>query len=164
MTNETHVKGLDDLLRVLGGLPHRLQKNVMRGALRAGAVPIAEAARQYVPTRTGQLKASIRVGSDTRKDGTPVAFVKAGDRFTVYAIDKKGRKTKAKYKTVGADGGVKYHAAYYAAWVEYGTSKAGSRPFMRPALDSQRAAALQTIGDYLAKRLPDEIAKLKAKR
>lgn len=164
MTDSTHVKGLDDLLRVLGGLPNRLQKNVMRGALRAGAVPIADAARQHVPTLTGQLKASIRTGSLIRRDGTPAAFVKAGDRYTVYALDKKGRKTKVKYKTVGADGGVKYHAAYYAAWVEFGTAKAVAKPFMRPALDGQRGAALQTMGDYLAKRLPEEIAKLKARR
>ncbi len=164
MADTTHVKGLDDLLRALGELPNRIQKNVMRSALRAGAVPIAEAARQHVPTHTGQLKASIRVDGGILKDGSPVAFVKAGARFTVYAIGKKGRKTKGKYKTVGADGSVKYHAAYYAAWIEFGTAKARAKPFMRPAFDGRQAAALQTIGDYVAQRLPVELEKLKVRR
>ena len=161
MKDGNHVKGLDDLLRLMSEFPTRVKKNVMRGALRAGAVLIAEGARQRVPELTGQLKASIRVDSFIRKDGTPMAVIKAGSRDTVYAIAKGGRKTKAEYKSVNAGGKVTYHAAYYAAWVEFGTSKAPSRPFIRPAFDGQKEAAIQAIGDYLEKRLPEEIQKLK---
>lgn len=163
MTDGTHVKGLDDLLKVMSELPLRVNKNAMRSALRAGAVLIADDARRRVPTITGQLKASIRVETYIWPGG-PVALIKAGSRDTVYAIGKKGRKTKAKYKTVGAGGKVTYHVAYYAPWVEWGTHKKPGHPFMRPAFDGMKKPAFQAIGDYLAKRLPEELAKLKGGR
>lgn len=57
------VNGLAELEKNLSNLVPRLQKNILRGALRAGAAVIADEARRRVSVDTGQLKASIRVST-----------------------------------------------------------------------------------------------------
>jgi HK97 gp10 family phage protein len=154
-----HVSGLRELRETLRQLPKAIETNVLRGAVRAGANVIAEEARRRVPVRTGQLKASIRVSTRV-SNGCVMCFVKAGSRYTVFKIGKKAKRTKDSYRTNRADGGVDYHASHYAFWVEFGTSKMASRPFMRPAFESQKDAAVTAMVDYMRQRIPNELAKL----
>lgn len=160
VAGEVNVQGLSDLMKVMDGLPAMIQQNAMRGALRAGCNVIANEARLRAPVDTGQLKASIRVSVHI-DNGVVKAFVKAGSRYKVYKIGGKGRVTKGAYKTAREDGGADYHSAFYAHWVEFGTAKAGARPFMRPALDVRKQDAVEAVAEYLRQRLPKEIAKLK---
>jgi HK97 gp10 family phage protein len=44
--------------------------------------------------------------------------------------------------------------------VEFGTSKMSPKPFMRPAFEAKKNEAVDAIRDYLAKRIPEEVAKL----
>lgn len=160
------VKGLADLQKFLDQLPAKLEQNVLRGALRAAAKPVMEAAKQNVlpvgePSDTnkrlyklyaGALRDSIRLSARIdRKRRMVVASVKAG-----------GKSAKT-----GAD-------VFYAHMVEFGTrphsvvkgsslrsSRAQTaqhpgtkaRPFMRPALDSQAKAAVIVAAEYMKKRL-----------
>jgi HK97 gp10 family phage protein len=161
--SETTVKGLADLQRALDQLPEKIEKNIMRGALRAGAKLLLEDARALCPMgppsgenariyggREGLLRDSIRVKTRSKR-GRVTAAVVAGGK------DKKG-------------GG-----AYYAHFVEYGTTphvikaRAGkllaigvskvnhpgarAKPFMRPALDKNVATSVQAAAEYIRARL-----------
>ena len=65
------LKGGPELLRLLDELPKNLERNVIRGGLRAGAKVIQQQAKANVPVRTGQLKRAIGIG--TRTDGAKLS-------------------------------------------------------------------------------------------
>lgn len=150
---DVHVKGLRELHRMLQALPLKIERNIMRGALRAGANVILEQARTNVPVAetsdrnreryggyAGALRDSLRVGTRSRKRRV-TSYVRAG-----------GIKTKG-----GAD-------VYYAHWVEYGTAPhsngrrgmhpgARPHPFLRPAADTKQTEAVVAVGKYVYRRL-----------
>lgn len=109
------VKGLSELNAFLQQLPAKIEANVLRGALYAGAKVIRDEAKALAPVASptvknrrlykgyaGALRDSIRAGAMVdRKAGKVIAYIRAGRHG-------KARKGKA------AD-------AYYATWVEYGT-------------------------------------------
>lgn len=166
MSELVHVKGLEDLQKLLDILAPRIEKNIMRGALRAGANVIKKEAQNNVPVGpaskegarlygayAGALRDSVRVSTKSKR-GKVTATVKAGG------------KTKK-----GAD-------VFYAHMVEYATSshviksKPGkalkfgnvtvkevahpgtkSQPFMRPALDARAQDAVIAAGNYIKQRL-----------
>lgn len=163
--NFTHVQGFAELQKTLLELPAKIEANILRGALRAGAQVIAEEVRTRAPEDTGTLKESVRV-STRLKRGSVHVTVKAGGRSRV---KKPGRIEQG---------------AYWGSWVEYGTAPhwikpknrkslfiaglmreivkhpgARARPFMRPAFDASHLAAVSAVRDYIAARLPKEIAK-----
>lgn len=177
-----HVHGLAELQKAMDEFPAKIEQNIMRGALRAGANVIAEEARRLVPVQSGQLRESIRVSVRPLPGGRIVATVKAGDRFKVYkgGVALKG----APYRTKRSSGGYDYHAPFYAHFVEFGTARhwikpknrkslfiagllreivdhpgARPRPFMRPALDAKARAAVEAMAEYIRKRLPREFKK-----
>lgn len=164
MTDLVHVKGLSELQAFLDQLPAKIERNVLRGALRAGAKPVLEDARRRAPTappsgknervyglRQGALRDSLRISVKVR-GGKVTASVKAGGR-------KKGD-------------------VYYARFVEYGTRPhtikargggalafgggflrsvehpgATPHPFLRPALDTRAGDAVVAAGEYIKTRL-----------
>ncbi len=65
------LKGGPELLQLLDQLPKILERNVIRGALRAGAKVIQQQAKANVPVKTGQLKRAIGIG--TRTDGAKLS-------------------------------------------------------------------------------------------
>lgn len=166
MSELIHVKGLAQLQKLLDEFAPKIQKNVMRGALRAGAKVIETAAKAGAPVgapsgegakiyggTAGALRDSVRVRTDS-KGGKVTASVLAGGK-----------------RKRGPD-------VFYARFVEYGTRPhtitaanrkglsfgglffqsvdhpgARPRPFMRPALDTQAGAAVVAAGEYLKRRL-----------
>lgn len=169
----TTVTGLRELDLMMKQLPAKIEKNIMRGALRAGQNIFAKAAksnlRQNGSVDTGELEKSIRV-----------RFKRQSERFGFI-------------RSYVMAGNAK---AYYAHWVEYGTATyytgsgrtvggayeitpkvAGSlflggllrdsvmhpgirpKPFMRPAVDENFDAAINQVAEYLRKRIPKEMKK-----
>lgn len=168
MSNETNISGgraLDDLLKTLSV---KLQRNVLRAALSAGARVIVKEAKQRAPVGPtsstneavyggypGALKDSVRLSSGVDRNGMPFASAKAGGQ------------TKR-----GAD-------TYYVQFVEYGARPhvirprgkkrlqlggqfiAGTvmhpgmqgKPFMRPAVDAAQAAAVAAVAAKIRERL-----------
>jgi HK97 gp10 family phage protein len=145
---EIIVKGLSDLQKQLSTLAPRLQANVMRSALRAGANVIKEEAKANVPVDSGLLRKGLKVSTRSRR-GVVTASVKATGKHS-----------------------------YIARWIEYGTaaheivSKNGKsllfngkfvdkvmhpgtspKPFLRPALESKSSAAVVAVGLAIKKRL-----------
>jgi HK97 gp10 family phage protein len=156
------LKGADELRKALRELAPKIQANVIRGGLRAGAKVIMKSAQEKVPTHLGILKSTISIGTSLR-DGVAKATVRAGSR-----VKGGGRKG-----AVGAERG-----AFYYAMVEFGTKPheilpkngkslffagfngsivhhpgAKPKPFMRPAMDENIGAAMAAVGVYINKKL-----------
>lgn len=173
MSGVTTVSGLRELDQMLKQLPANIEKNVLRGALRAGQKVFADAAKGNLRSNgsvdTGELEKSVRVRfkRKSEKFGWVRSYVMAGNA-----------------------------KAYYAHWVEYGTATyytgsgrtvgkayeitpkvAGSlflggllresvmhpgikpKPFMRPAVDENTDTALNQVAEYMRKRIPKEMKK-----
>ena len=168
LNGTTEIKGLAELQRALDALPANIEKNCLRGALRAGQKVIATIAKRNAPealpteinarlygSYAGALRDSIRIVTSA-KNGKITAIIKAGNK-----------------------------KAYYAHWVEYGTAAhkitsvngkalsfggaarmvinhpgARPKPFMRPALANGTRAALDQFANYMRDRITKEQAKV----
>lgn len=141
-------KELDELLRTL---PLKIEKNIMRTALRAGAVVLLAEARANVPRKSNALYKSLRVSTRLRK-GQVTASVKAGNRKAYYAYMVEFG-TRAHTEDPAGD----------ATMVLGGSPRkvvnhpgATPRPFMRPAADTKFQEATRAITNALRARLTAE--------
>lgn len=153
------ISGLAELKRTLEQLPTAVQTRVVKGMVAAGASVIRQEAVLRAPVSTGKvqdghpppgtLKAAIyqfRVTVDcTPSHEVWMVNVRRGKRFQKHQ----------------RGGRVANLDAYYASWVEYGTVNMSARPYMRPAFEAKKSAAVQAMGTYLAFALPDAVAKAK---
>ncbi|HEY3972314.1 MAG TPA: HK97-gp10 family putative phage morphogenesis protein [Candidatus Sulfotelmatobacter sp.] len=166
------VDGLDELGRALESIPAVLATRVMRGALHAAGDVMAEAIELTAPVRSGALKADIitkvRVGSDLSDN-----YVIVGPGYERGALTVKGV-TRNKRGGIEAVVDTTESPGVYAAFVERGhrppghgvrNDRAGKHshahelefggastpphPFMRPAFDSSKEAALDTFVEYV---------------
>ena len=166
----TTIAGLVDLKSLLATLPAKIETNILRGAMRAGAGVIAEEAKTLIRSKPG------RPG-----DTSPVR-----DSIKFSARSEPGLVT-AKVQAKGP-------GAYKAPWLEFGTAahfitvdgsvsdgltvkrinrkaREGSlvinghfvgktvhhpgakpHPFMRPAVDNKQGEAIEAISAYIAQR------------
>lgn len=128
----------------------RFKTSVRNRVVRAGVTtalrPIAKEAKRLVPTRFRFLKKSLGTKVKTYRSGVWGAVgVRTGERW---------------WGTVRGKT-VKPHK--YAHAVELGTKTARPHPFLRPALDSRRATSIAKFNATVAKRIPIEVAKARAK-
>ena len=148
------VKGLTDLGKFMQELAPKLERNVLRAALKAGAKVVKEAAQANCPVAAPSRKGARVYG------GYPAAL-RDSLRYDA-KIDLKGGKVMA-YVRAGGKARKSRADTFYASWVEYGTAAhqngsfmhpgAQPRPFMRPALDAEAERALLVIGNYIKMRL-----------
>lgn len=125
-----------EVMKALHNLPINIQKNVMVGATRASAKVVSDEAKRLVPVDEGTLKKSIGITKRRSKQKNIVSFS---------VSPRKGGKN---------DG-------FYGRFIELGTSKMSAKPFLRPALEKSVEETLKASKDYIAKRLPLEVAKAK---
>jgi HK97 gp10 family phage protein len=165
-----NVKGLAALQRALDTLPARLESNVMRGALRAGARVFADLARAAAPEaepseknkrlyggRRGLLRDSIRVRVSL-KNGQITARVVAGGKVgsaqAYYAMwVEKG--TKPHTIRIVTAKGLNIGGQNSGGWVVTQVQHPGARPhpFMEPSFDQGSDQALRAVAAYVRKRL-----------
>jgi len=159
MTTQFEVKGLKELNRFLQQLPEKVEKNIMRGAMRAAAKPVMAEAKANAPTGepSDTAKRRYRVYNGALRDSIRISS----------RLDRRNKQVKAriivggKSKKTGAD-------VFYPHIIEHGSAphsvrKGGKgpvthpgmrpKPFMRPALDSQAGEAIKAAGEYVKKRL-----------
>lgn len=129
----TEIKGLEELISKLNGLPDKLETKVVRSAVRKGAILVRDKAREKVPVDTGTLKKSIKVRNN--RSGKGIISFKIGP-----TSDKKR----------GTD-------IFYGRFVEFGTSKMAAKPFMRPALDESENEVLDVVINDIKLKLDEEI-------
>lgn len=164
--SEIHVRGLADLQKLLDTLAPKLERNVLRGAMRAAANVVKDEAKALCPVGppsatgakryklyTGALRDSIRV-SVRAKGGRVTASVKAGGRLkngadVWYApIVERGA---VAHKIKAAKGGFLAIGGGVYRSVDHPGMKA--KPFLRPALDARAQDAVVAAGEYMKARL-----------
>jgi len=158
-----NVTGLRELYENLQALPVKVERNILRGAIRASAQVVRERARELAPIKTGALKKSIRV-STRAKGGQAMATIRAGNKVAYYAhMLEYG--TASFYtgsgKTVGAPYAIRPTAQGVASALKINgqfTSEVlhpgvAPKPFMRPALDQGSPKAIVAFADYVRARL-----------
>ena len=123
------------LIETLQKFPKNIQKNVMVGAVRAGANVIRDEVRRKVPIKTGALKKSI------------------------VSIQRKAQNGLITFSVTPSRGG--NNDGWYAHFVEFGTSHSSAKPFMRPAFEQSNNESLEASKKYIAERIPQELAKAK---
>lgn len=182
MAELVNVKGFAELKIALDQFSKGVSRNVLRGAVNAGASVIRNQARLNAPVMYKALPNHQPPG--TLKRAIVNHFVKELSNLTQIVINVavrmgKSRRGQGKKQTLSQD-------AYYAGWIEYGhffvghkpkgttwkkhreTEKAGGKfipaqPFMRPAYEAKKMNAVDAMRTYLEKRIPAEVEKARKK-
>lgn len=152
---DVHVTGLKELQAFLDQLPAKVERNILRSALRAGANVVKAEAQQQLAShgnvKTGQLSRGLKV-STRAKGGTVTATLKAkGEHSHIAHWIEFGT---AAHRIAGKKGKMLAIAGGRYKAVNHPGIKA--KPFMRPALDSKSGAALVAVGEAIKKRLTKE--------
>lgn len=165
MAELVRVDGLSALEKALNELPEKIERNIIRSALRAGLKSIKAEAEARVPVRSGELRKSIKIKAKLIK-GRPVAAVTAGNKQAWYAhLVEFG--TGGFYEGTGKSVGGPYvikaktkrglfipGGAHPVMSVTHPGSKA--QPFMRPAFDAGNRAAIDGFAQKVRQRLTKE--------
>lgn len=155
--SEIKVSGLSELRFSLINFTNELQRETLQNALGAGCDVIVAEAKQRAPVLTGRLKLAIYSIKGTRGASSDYQI-----RNVTVHTGKRAQK--------------KNLDAFYAVWIEYGrgimtTNKRSlgtpakgffgkvvqaipAKPFLRPAYDTKKEAAVAAFGEYLRKILP----------
>lgn len=174
MSETVKVTGLQELNRKLARLADDVQRKYLRGAVGAGARIFRDAAKRNAPVGTGKLQRSII------SKWIPEASSLHRQLFLVTV--KRGKHFRGKVKTdkKGRERITKSYDAYYWTWIEFGhtTRLSGQkrtraqirksldvykatgrfvppRPFLRPAFESNKSAAIEAVRVELAKRIAE---------
>ena len=151
------ITGLAELKKTLATLPQAMQNTAIKGMVAAGASVIRQEAILRAPSYAEQVPAG-HPPAGTLKNAIYQARLIADctPSHEVWIVNvHKGKKFQAHTrggKTVNAD-------AFYATWVEYGTVKMSAHPYMRPAFEAKKSAAVDAMGTYLAFWLPVAVKK-----
>ncbi len=148
MSDLVHVKGLAELEKYLDQVPVKMQKNVMRGALRAGMEPVAEAAKTNIHSVSGQLAAGLKIRTRAKGSVVMARLVAEGKHYFVAKWVEFGT---AAHNIAAKAGGALSFAGIFAAAVWHPGAR--PHPFLRPALDGNATAAVVAAAEYIKKRL-----------
>jgi len=175
MANESfNVQGLKELHTMLQELPLRIERNIMRGAIRAGANVYRDAARQAAPVDDGTLKKSIKTGSTNIKKGkvvvnvgTDLFYARMVEFGTASYYTGNGRSVGKPYKIPKASKSGKVNKRLKKA-LKFGNVIVNNvthpgikpQPFMRRAFDGASDQAVATFAQYVSTRLDKEIRKI----
>lgn len=144
MAPKLAITGLPEMLRKLRTLPEVMQAKVIKGAVASGAAVIRNEAVIRAPYYSGQ------VGKNHPPPGTLRAAIYQ-TRLTSECTPTLEKWLVSVRKGKKALGGAD---AYYATWIEYGTIKMSARPYMRPAFEARKEAAVDAMRDFVAAKLP----------
>lgn len=142
---ESVVRGLSDLKRFLDTLPEKMQKNVLRGGMRAGAAVVLPVARAYIHPVSGETARSLKIRTGAK--GTEIRATIYTRVFTARFLE-----TGTKPHTITASGRkpLSFGGLFFQSVDHPG---ARPRPFLRPAVDAQQTQAVTAIGEYVKRRL-----------
>lgn len=165
---DTYIKGGKELDKLLQTLPVKLERNVLRSALVAGARVIAKEAKQLAPVGqpsnvnaqlyggyAGALRDSVRVTSGTTKTGRVYASVKAGGRtkkgadvFYAHIVEMGARRHRIAPRAKKA---LEIGNKFVAGAVDHPGTR--PQPFMRPAADAKTGEAVMKMTQKIRERL-----------
>lgn len=162
--------GLDELQKQFQQFPENIEKNIMRGAIRAGLVPIRDEAIDLCPVKSGALQKSIRI--KFRRQSEPYGWIRgvvvAGNFDAWYAhiiefgsgsfyngTGTKSKKLPYEIKPRGAK------SLFFAGVMRASVVHPGVKPvgFMRKAVDQKTADGMEAFKEYVATRIQKEFGK-----
>jgi HK97 gp10 family phage protein len=137
VSNPVRVKGLDGLDRKLKQLPPKMRGRTLRKALRAGAKIVERDAKSRVSVLSGRLKRNLTTKVHEDRAGNQHATVGANmpDGAHIHLVE------------FGTSNRVLTGKGKYPAGVSRGAMP--EQPFLRPAFDSRKDAALSAVGKEL---------------
>jgi HK97 gp10 family phage protein len=142
------LKGGKELFTFLQTLAPKIERNIMRTALRAGAKVFFDEALKNVPVKDGDLKESGRI-STRAKHGQVSASVKFGNKKAWYwhmvELGTAAHTIKAK------NGKSLFFNGSNVQMVNHPGARA--KPFMRPAYDAKSDDAIIAVGRKIGERL-----------
>jgi HK97 gp10 family phage protein len=171
---DINVKGLKELQELLDKLPAKVEANIMRGALRAGAKPIRAAAINNINSKSGELAAGIKVSTRIKggvvsaligtrgPSGYKANFVEYGTRAHLISVQdnekninyrlsrKRGVTVLESMRTINRRV-LQIGRNFVGPTVDHPGAK--PHPFMRPALDSEGQNAAMAAAAYIKRRL-----------
>lgn len=150
MAEETIIGGAE-LDSFMQQLPVKVERNILRSALRAGVNEFKDEAKVRVPVDEGDLRASFRTTTRSRR-GTVYVSLKVGGKKAPHAhlveFGTAAHKIMAKKQDALAFNGV--------AVREVDHPGAKPHPFFRPAFDTKPAAAVAATAAKIRERLTIE--------
>ena len=157
MAELQHVSGLSELSAALRELPQRIGRNVLRGAVSAAAAEVRNEARTKAPVYTGDVSKGHPPPGTLRRAIYQKQIRELSDNQTqVFFV---GVRQGKKYQKQGKKGSLSQDA-YYWRFVEFGTRTMAARPFLRPAFEASKMAAIERMKAYLIERIPREVGQL----
>ena len=146
MAYEVLLEGNEKLARKLALLSEVTQRRIVRPAVSKALTPIMKDAKRRCPADTKQLRKSI---------GKTVKVIGGAEKVVWGAV---GPRRGFKIPNPRWPGHF-LNPTSYAHFVEFGTRHAAARPFLRPAMDGNRSAALAIIAAAVKAGLAREAAK-----
>lgn len=168
MDVEIKLQGFVELAEALKGLPDNINKNALRAAVGAGAAVVRNEAKRRAPVATGVLRRAMY--------SKQIRELSSLTRQVVYVGARQGKK----YQKIGKK--QRSQDAFYARFIEFGhyTRPAGGgrlkrgrgrnaallagiqsgavrwvppQPFLRPAFDAKKQAAIDAMAEKIRERL-----------
>lgn len=133
------VTGGANLQRLLEALPEKVRRKFERRAFKASAEIVLRDAKGRVSVDSGAVRDTMRTGAVRRNRSNIQIRIETGTRQELARLQKTASKAERVYSEKG----------YYPFALEYGTSKMRARPFMRPALDLNRARIVALFAEDL---------------
>lgn len=126
------IEGLPHMRAQFGELSNKMQRAVMRGALKQTGAIVVKAAKAKAPIMTGKLKKSIKSSVSVKEGAQSSVDIGFGKE------------------------------AYYGSFQEKGTVHHGAHPFLRPALDENHGPILDGFVGFINAQIQKQAAKAKA--
>lgn len=140
MANEVRIVGLDKLDRRLKAMAKEASGKQIEAALVTGGLVIMSRAKELAPFLSGTLRRSIHVGGHTDKAGGFGSSPNGTDYGDIGGNVAQGTKSEVRIGT-----NIEYGPA-----VEFGTGRQRPQPYLRPAFDQEKQAALNDVAETLA--------------
>jgi HK97 gp10 family phage protein len=128
-----HWEGGKDLARAIRALPAELQEKAIVASLKDAAEPIRRRMEDLAPREPG------------KPDIADWIVISVASRIG----DVGGGRWEAKHDQEWAVAIGPAKAFFYGLFLEYGTRRAGARPFMRPAFDTEHPKSLSILASSL---------------
>lgn len=167
MAKSVQLKGFSELRATLRELPPAVAKNTLRAGVLSAAVIVRNAAREKAAPhmRTGVLNGSIIVKY------APEQSSKTKVTYLVLVRHGKGEVRNVRSRGFDVTTGQRFSYkmqqsadAFYWWWVEFGKHNKhhqAAMPYMRPAFLENVDASINTMGETIAKRLPQAVQEAK---
>lgn len=154
MAETVKIEGLKELAAALRELPKAVAARQLRLPVAHAAADMRDDARRRAPISEESLGPG-RPKPGTLRKSIVIKKVMGNAMQAIYIVAVRHGK---KFRDIG-----KRHAnldAYYWRFIEFGTTHAAARPFLRPAFEALKRQAVETIKKGLAEGIEVEAAKL----